>query len=152
MYRLSCWQALRDYRCCCLVLACVVLLGMLIKPSTEQNVLHYNFIFVVDITRSMNAVDYQQEEQASSRLEFVKQQLRQLLHRLPCSTQVGLGVFTERRATLLFEPISICDNYAELDTVISNPVGRRRAGRASRALPRSPRPWPCSGPCRAEPR
>lgn len=119
MYLLNYWQALRDYRSCCLLLACLALLGVFIKPFSEQNSPRYNYTFVVDITRSMNAVDYQAEGQAISRLEFVKQQLRQLLHQLPCSTKVGLGVFTERRSTLLFEPLNICENYAELDTAIS---------------------------------
>lgn len=119
MYRLNCWQALCDYRSCCLLLAGIALLGMFIKPYSEHKTPHYNFTFVVDITRSMNAVDYHDKEQAISRLEFVKHQLRQLLHKLPCTAKVGLGVFTERRSTLLFEPLSVCDNYAELDTAIS---------------------------------
>lgn len=119
MYRLNYWGALCDYRCCCLLLACLALMGMLIKPFNEQKAAHYNFTFIVDITRSMNAVDYQAEDQAISRLQFVKLQLRQLLKQLPCSTKIGLGVFTERRSTLLFEPLNVCENYAELDSTLS---------------------------------
>jgi mxaL protein len=110
---------LRDYRSICLLLALMAMLVLFIKPVSLQQAPQYNFTFVVDITRSMNATDYKMADQAVSRLEFVKHQLRALLPQLPCSTKIGLGVFTERRSSLLFEPVEICNSYTELDTAIS---------------------------------
>jgi mxaL protein len=68
----------------------------------------------------MNAEDYRIADKTVSRLEFVKHSLRELVGRLPCQSQVGLGVFTERRSTILFEPIEVCSGYAELDKSISS--------------------------------
>lgn len=110
---------LRDYRSICLLVALLAMLGLFIKPVSRQHAPQYNFTFVVDITRSMNAMDYKIADRAVSRLEFVKHQLRALLHHLPCSTKIGLAVFTERRSSLLFEPMEICTSYTELDTTIS---------------------------------
>ncbi|MGZ8241766.1 MAG: vWA domain-containing protein, partial [Methylobacter sp.] len=70
-------------------------------------------------TRSMNATDYQLADQPVSRLQFVKQVLHELLAKLPCQSKVGLGLFTERRSTLLFEPLEVCSAYTEIDTAIS---------------------------------
>lgn len=66
----------------------------------------------------MNAKDYQLKNEAVSRLHFVKQALRDLVLTLPCQSKLGLGIFTERKSTLLFEPIEVCSSYAEIDSVI----------------------------------
>ncbi|SJM90297.1 vWA domain-containing protein [Crenothrix polyspora] len=113
------YPVLRDYRSIFLLVTLLAMLGLFIKPVSQQYAPQYNFTFVVDITRSMNAADYKIADQAVSRLEFVKHQLRALLHHLPCSTKIGLAVFTERRSSLLFEPVEICTSYTELDTAIS---------------------------------
>ena len=77
------------------------MLAMFIKPQLIKNQPVYNFTFIVDITRSMNARDYQQTDEAVSRLQFVKQALNDLILKLPCQSKVGLGIFTERKSTLL---------------------------------------------------
>ncbi|CAL1238795.1 vWA domain-containing protein [Candidatus Methylocalor cossyra] len=71
----------------------------------------YRYIAVVDITRSMNVEDYRHDGRAASRLEFVKGALRRLVAELPCGSRFGLGVFTERHSTLLFEPIETCQGF-----------------------------------------
>ena len=92
---------------------------MALYPSQQQKGPVYKLMFIVDITRSMNAEDYQLDGKPVSRLEFVKQSLRDLVGRLPCQSQLGLGVFTERRASILFEPVEVCSGYAELDKTIA---------------------------------
>lgn len=91
---------------------------MFIKPQSIKFQPVYNFTFIIDITRSMNAKDYQIEDEAVSRLEFVKQALNELVLKLPCQSKIGLGLFTERNSTLLFEPIEVCSSYAEIDSVV----------------------------------
>ncbi|HXZ14518.1 MAG TPA: hypothetical protein VEH77_00835, partial [Roseiarcus sp.] len=49
-----------------------------------------------------------------SRLEYVKATLRNFIAGLPCGSRIALGIFSERRPFLLFEPIEVCDNYAPL--------------------------------------
>lgn len=112
-------KPLKDYRIGCLLSALTAMLVLFIYPSKKQKTPTYNYTFIVDITRSMNATDYQQDNQAVSRLHYVKQTLRELLRDLPCESKVGLGLFTERRSTLLFEPLEVCSAYTEIDTALS---------------------------------
>lgn len=112
-------HTLKDYRIGCLLLAALAMLVLFIYPNKLQKSPTYNYTFIIDITRSMNATDYQQDNQAVSRLNFVKQTLRELLQKLPCESKVGLGLFTERRSTLLFEPLEVCSAYTEINTAIS---------------------------------
>lgn len=112
-------HTLKDYRTWCLLMALIAMLVLFIFPSKKQKSPTYNYTFIIDITRSMNATDYQQGSQAVSRLSFVKQTLRELLKELPCESKVGLGLFTERRSTLLFEPLEVCSAYTEIDTTLS---------------------------------
>jgi mxaL protein len=111
-------NTLKDYRTGCLLLALIAMLVLFLYPSKQQKKPTYNYTFIIDITRSMNATDYQQDNEAVSRLHFVKQTLRELLRALPCESKVGLGLFTERRSTLLFEPLEVCSAYTEIDTAI----------------------------------
>jgi len=113
------WSGLhKDYRVWCLALALAAMLALFIRPQEQQMRPVYNLTFIVDITRSMNAEDYRLDDKPVSRLHYVKQTLRELLTKLPCQSKVGLGVFTERRSTLMFEPIEVCSGFAELDASI----------------------------------
>lgn len=109
---------LKDYRFYCLSIALLAMLALFIKPQIIKQQPVYNYTFIVDITRSMNARDYQLKDEAVSRLQFVKQTLNKLVLKLPCQSKVGLGIFTERNSTLLFEPIEVCSSYAEIDSVL----------------------------------
>ncbi len=106
---------LKDYRFYCLALALLTMAGLFLYPRQQQSSDIYKLMIIVDITRSMNAEDYRLDDKPVSRLGYVKHSLRQLIKQLPCQSQVGLGVFTERRSTVLFEPIEVCAGYAELD-------------------------------------
>ncbi|WKJ91985.1 VWA domain-containing protein [Methylomonas montana] len=110
---------LRDYRFWLLAAALLSLSVVFFRPQTSAQVSLYRLVFIVDITRSMNTEDYQLDKQPIGRLQFVKQALRQALLKLPCGSQVGLGVFTERRSTLLFEPIEVCSGFAEIDAALA---------------------------------
>ena len=109
----------KDYRFWCLAAAGIALAVLFIHPREQRKSPVYDLIFIIDITRSMNVEDYQADGQAVSRLEFVKHSLRDLLLKLPCESKVGLGVFTERRSTVLFEPVEVCSGFAEIDAAIA---------------------------------
>lgn len=109
-----------DYRMLCLSMALLAMAVLWLRPSNIQKQPIYQFTVIIDITRSMNATDYQSEAGAISRLEHIKTTLRQLLAQLPCESKMGLGLFTERRSTLLFEPIEVCKSFAEIDAAISH--------------------------------
>jgi mxaL protein len=110
--------AFNDYRLWCLLLALAAMLALFGRPAAQQRQPVYNFIFIIDITRSMNAADYRLDDHEMSRLEYVKKTLQKLMPKLPCQSRVGLGLFTERRSTLLFEPLEVCSSYAEIDATL----------------------------------
>jgi mxaL protein len=112
------YQIGKDYRFWALLLALASMLFSFIYPAKIEPRATYELIAIVDITRSMNAEDYKLDEKAVSRLEYIKHTLSELLLQLPCESRLGLGVFTDRRSTLLFDPIDVCTGHNELDAAI----------------------------------
>jgi len=112
-------KTIQNFRFWLLALALLAMLMAFIRPSQNQPRPIYNYTFIIDITRSMNAADYQLDGQTVSRLDYVKHSLRGLLAKLPCQSKVGLGLFTERRSTLLFEPIEVCQGFNDIDTALA---------------------------------
>ncbi|GAB4266355.1 MAG: hypothetical protein Kow0065_17210 [Methylomicrobium sp.] len=112
-------SVLKDYRFISLAGALLAIVVLFAHPFERRPSRVFNLTLVVDITRSMNVEDQQIDGEPVSRLAFVKQRLRDLLLTLPCDSTVGLGVFTERHSTVLFEPIEVCSGFAELDTAIA---------------------------------
>jgi mxaL protein len=104
----------RDPRLLLLASALILTLLALAAPSAPIKRKSFDTLVVVDITGSMNTRDYSASGRPISRLEFVKATLRDFLAGLPCASHVGLGVFSERRSFLLFEPVEVCENYASL--------------------------------------
>ncbi len=103
-----------DRRFWCLTAALAVLLAALPLPEMRLSQRVYNFVFIVDITRSMNTEDYRENGLPVSRLAFAKETLVKALSDLPCGSRAGLGVFTERTPFLLFEPVEVCANFDAL--------------------------------------
>jgi mxaL protein len=108
----------KDYRFWLLALAFAAICLSFIDPSKIEPRPTYELIAIVDITRSMNAEDYKLDEKTLSRLEYIKHTLSELVLQLPCESKLGLGVFTDRRSTLLFDPIEVCTGHNELDAAI----------------------------------
>ncbi|BDV36276.1 vWA domain-containing protein [Methylocystis iwaonis] len=110
---------LRDPRFILLTLAAALLVATFITPRVQVTRPGYDLLAVVDITGSMNARDYAASGKPISRLEKAKAALRELIASLPCPSRVALGVFTERRPFLLFEPIDACADFSPLDSAIA---------------------------------
>ncbi|PRD41304.1 VWA domain-containing protein [Phyllobacterium phragmitis] len=113
-------RAVRDFRFALLAAALVALCVALARPSWTLPRPAYDLLLVVDVTGSMNARDYMLDGNPAARLDAVKKTLRDLIARLPCRSRVGLGIFTERRSFLLFEPVELCDNYSVVDAAIAS--------------------------------
>ena len=97
-----------------LAAACVLAVAATIAPRLSNTTDAYRVLAVVDITGSMNVRDYSFDGRPSSRLDTVKRALGALAARLPCGSRMGLGIFTERRTFLLFEPVEVCADFAPL--------------------------------------
>ncbi|MBL8883082.1 MAG: VWA domain-containing protein [Hyphomicrobium sp.] len=64
---------------------------------------------IVDVTGSMLVRDVDKGSQ--NRLEAARSTIVELAQALPCSSRLGLGIFTERRSFVLFDPVEVCANY-----------------------------------------
>lgn len=109
----------RDPRLLLLIGAVGLLAAALVGPQWPMTRDGFDVLAVVDITGSMNVRDYAEGGRPISRLEAVKSALRAMIAEMPCPSRVALGVFTERRPFLLFEPIDACADYAPLEASIA---------------------------------
>lgn len=103
-----------------LILAVLLLGGALIAPKVTLQQPVYRFMFVLDITQSMNSRDYHVSGMPNDRLSFAKQSLQTVIQDLPCGSEVGLGLFTTKNTLLLFEPIEVCANFGVIDDTLAH--------------------------------
>ncbi len=107
-------SALRDPRFWLISAALLFLVSTFAAPHITRMQDVVRILVVVDVTGSMNTRDYGVDGHPESRLDAVRRILTDVMARLPCKSSAGLGVFTERRAFLLFDPIEVCENFAPL--------------------------------------
>lgn len=102
-----------------LLLAIIVTVSTFISPTARLPRQVIDVVFIVDITQSMNARDYQVKGQSIDRLRAVKQAIQHSLKQLPCGSKIGIGIFAAKDALLLFNPIELCEHYSLLSQVVS---------------------------------
>jgi len=103
-----------------LMISIVLLAVTFARPTMQLERPTYRYVFVFDITQSMNVMDVPDTDLSITRLDYAKQSVVEALSILPCGTEVGLALFTGHRAFLLITPIEICANYRELSTMLDN--------------------------------
>jgi mxaL protein len=111
---------LRSPRFLALGLALALTGAALVVPALPFTRTGAEILAVIDITGSMNVRDYAHDGRPESRLDWAKAALRRLVADLPCGSRVALGLFTERRPFLLFEPVETCGNFAPLDGALAS--------------------------------
>ncbi|MGI9304407.1 MAG: hypothetical protein ACR2RB_17135 [Gammaproteobacteria bacterium] len=87
-----------------------------VNPAANLKRDTFRYIFVFDITQSMNVVDAGTPPR--SRLDYAKAAARDALPGLPCGSEAGIALFTEHRTFLLFAPVEICAHYGEITAQI----------------------------------
>jgi mxaL protein len=103
-----------------LIAAAIFLIIATVLPPIPFPVKTYDFVFVLDITRSMNVQDYTDPYGgAITRIDKAKSAMLEAARSLPCGSRVGLGVFTERVPALLYSPIEVCKDYPILQASIN---------------------------------
>jgi len=107
-----------------MLLACLLLLISLGNPSLNLPRQTYDFMFVLDITGSMNVADAGPPGARQRRLAFARQLVRRAVEEIPCGSRAGLGVFTEHRTFLLFAPVEVCENHLVIWSMIDEIDGR----------------------------
>lgn len=111
--------AFRDVRFWLLVAAFLLVVAGLFLPRIKLTRDAYQALAIIDITSSMNVRDLTLAGKPASRLDVVKDRLRALVANLPCQSKLGLGIFSERRVFVLFEPVEVCANFASIDASIT---------------------------------
>lgn len=107
-----------------LLLAALALGMTLVGPSARLERRIFDYVFVLDITQSMNTTDYALDGRPISRLAYAKHAVDRAIGALPCGSRVGLGAFTEYRSVLLLAPIDVCDARDELRATLAHIDGR----------------------------
>ena len=108
-----------DVRALVLAAALLLALAAVFAPRLPSRDGAYDLLAVIDVTGSMNVRDMSRDGRPAARLDVAKAMLRELAADLPCGSRLGLGIFTERRSFLLFEPIDTCANFSALDGAIA---------------------------------
>jgi mxaL protein len=107
-----------DWRTLAIGAALLLSAGAALRPEIRAERATYDVVGFVDITGSMNARDYEANGAPQSRLDAVKERLPAAIGRLPCGSRFGLGVFSERRVFLLFEPMDVCRDFTAIEGAI----------------------------------
>lgn len=103
-----------------LAAALLAVFAALFRPSLPLSRETYRYLFVLDITQSMNAQDYHVPGLPSERLGYAREAIRQILRQLPCGSAAGLGLFTTQSVQILFEPIEVCEHLAVIEDTLSH--------------------------------
>jgi len=101
-------------------LALVCLLLAAANPSINLPRDNHNYVFVIDITQSMNVRDMRIAGLDVNRLEYVRHLLGASLDKLPCGTKVSLAPFANAEVVPLFTPIEVCANYGVLQDTLAH--------------------------------
>ena len=103
-----------------LFLAVLFLLLAILNPSVPITKNIYNYIFIVDISQSMNTPDMSLDAKKLSRIEYSKKTLQRLVERLPCKTKVSIGMFAGVSVASTYTPIEVCDNFSSINNTIDH--------------------------------
>jgi mxaL protein len=105
-------------------LAALLLLIAFAQPTLPWKRSLYEHVVVLDVTQSMNVEDTTLDDKPASRLAFAKRMLHEALGELPCGSRLGWAIFTEYRSYLLYTPVEVCANRAELRASLAGIDGR----------------------------
>ncbi len=109
-----------QWRTLLLGLAALLVTACLWRPEWPLPRQVFRYMVVFDITQSMNTRDYHLDGLPDDRLGFAKESVRAALHRLPCGSEIGLGLFTTQTVHFLFEPLEICGHFGVINDVLSH--------------------------------
>ena len=101
-----------------LLLAALFIAAAIANPSIPFKRDIYNYIFVVDISQSMNTEDMMYDNKKISRLDYTKATLRKVLEQLPCKTKVSIGMFAGVSVAATYTPIEICENFSAVNETV----------------------------------
>jgi mxaL protein len=103
-----------------LSLAFLLLVAAVFKPMLPVPRNIYSYMFVVDISQSMNTKGMFWRGTETTRIEYTKAMLHDMISTLPCGSKVGLSAFAGFTVAALYTPIEVCDNYDAIQDTVSH--------------------------------
>jgi mxaL protein len=103
-----------------LSIALLLLVIALFKPTFPVKRDVYSYLFVADISQSMNVIDMQLNGKPVSRMQYQQYLLHRIVGEMPCGTQVSIGLFAGVSVAALYTPIEVCQNFAAIEDTIDH--------------------------------
>jgi len=103
-----------------LALALILLVVGLFNPKIPVKRDIFSYMFVVDISQSMNVVDKTLNGKPVSRLVYLQDTLHKVISELPCGTNVSIGLFAGVSVAALYTPIEVCENFDAINDTIDH--------------------------------
>ena len=103
-----------------LLSAALLALAAALVPEVSMRTQVFRYLFVFDVTQSMNVEDYAGVGGAKSRLAAARDAVEAFFGEAPCGSEAGLAIFSGHRTFLLLNPVEICENYPELVAILQS--------------------------------
>lgn len=115
------FEYLRNHRDSALmVTALLLLIAALLRPTVPVKHDIYSYMFVADITQSMNTEDMVINNKKASRMAYMQKMMKEIVAGLPCGTKVSVAPFAGVSVAPLYNPIEVCDNFAAIEDTIDH--------------------------------
>ncbi|HET7065137.1 MAG TPA: vWA domain-containing protein [Rudaea sp.] len=101
-----------------LALAALLLLPAFFAPQRMLAGTTFAYLFVIDVSESMNVRDVDSGAPAASRLDRAKASVIAALAALPCGSRIAVGLFAGSDTLVLFEPLEVCRHYPAIEQVV----------------------------------
>ena len=103
-----------------LLLAALVLIPVFFTPRIVLPGGTFSWLFVIDISESMNVRDVDARNPGESRLDRAKASLIAALASLPCGSRAAVALFAGTDTVTLFEPLEVCRHFPAIEQVVRN--------------------------------
>ncbi len=100
--------------------ALLLLLVAMLKPTVPIKHNIYTYLFVIDISQSMNTPDMNMNGKKVSRIEHTQKLMHEVISSLPCGTKVGISLFAGVSTAALYHPIEVCENFHAIQDTIDH--------------------------------
>ena len=99
-------------------LAALALIPVFFTPTVSLSGATFSYLFVIDVSESMNVRDVPNGAPDESRLDRAKASTIASLSSLPCGSRVSIGLFAGNDTLVLFEPLEVCRHYPAIEEVV----------------------------------
>jgi mxaL protein len=101
-------------------LALIGLAIAMVNPKIPLSLNVNNYMFVIDITQSMNVKDMHMNKRPISRLNYALQLISMSLKEFPCGSKVSIALFANAEVVPLYVPIEICENFGVIQDTLKH--------------------------------